>query len=91
MTDLIKLLDELDRLEKDATPVPWDGYDNIQPVRNRDFILALRNNWPRISKALRDSHDILDKTLDAIADEKTEDDLHVAFARASMWLEKYGE
>jgi len=87
--ELMKLLDELDRLEKDATPGLWDGYDNIQPVRNRDFIIALRNNWPRISKALRDSHDILDKTLDAIA--KTEDDLHVAFARASMWLEKYGE
>ena len=59
MTDLIKLLDELDRLEKDATPVPWDGYDNIQPVRNRDFILALRNNWPRISAALRDAHRLI--------------------------------
>jgi len=57
--ELIKLLDEIDALEKAATPAPWDGYDNIQPVRNRDFILTLRNNWPRISKALREAKEII--------------------------------
>ena len=60
--NLLKLLDELDALEKEASPGPWDGYDNIQPVRNRDFILTLRNNWPRISKAVREAEKAMNCT-----------------------------
>lgn len=89
MSDLLKLLDELDALEKEATPGEWKWEPNsfcsgklkgsfiqtsqgleLASVNSRPFasqatsesnaalITALRNNWPRISKALRDAYKI---------------------------------
>lgn len=103
MSDLLKLLDEIDAMEKQATPGEWSvsntgaikndiGQYILHGTSNRKesdilYLVTLGNNWPRISAALRDV--ISDIEHSALCEVYKDLEDKKASCFACWWLEKH--